>query len=475
MELILYNTKTKKKEKFEPINKNEVGFYSCGPTVYNYAHLGNMRTYIFNDILYRTLVSAGYRVKHVINITDVGHLTDDGDQGDDKMEEGAKREGKTVEEIAQYYTDEFKKDWNKLNLHKPQVWCKATEHINEMQKMIGKLERNGFTYQSGGNVYFDTSKFKDYTKFAKLKLENLESSSRVEQDDNKRNFSDFVLWFTLGNSKFGSSHSMKWDSPWGIGYPGWHIECSAMSMKYLGEQFDIHTGGIDHINVHHTNEIAQSEASTNKKPWVKYWLHGNFLVLKDGKMSKSSGDFLRVDLLEKKGYDPLVFRYFCLNTHYRKELSFSWDAIENSKLGFEKLKTKIIEIKKMNNQYNDKNNNQSIEKSKEYENLFFESVFDDLNVPKSLGIMWNLINDKEISDDNKFKTLLKFDEILGLRFNEMKEEILDLPVEVIDLLEKRKKSRMEKNWEESDKYRDEIKELGFLVKDNGLDQLVDKI
>ena len=337
----LYNTLFKKKEEFKPLGK-EVGLYCCGPTVYHFAHIGNLRSYIFEDVLKRTLLFNEFKVNHVMNITDVGHLTSDSDTGEDKMLKGAKREKKTVYEVAEFYTQAFKEDLRKLNFILPNHFPKATEHIKEQIKLIQKLEKKGFTYIAGGNVYFDTSKLDDYGKLARLDL-NAETKSRVEKDANKKNSHDFVLWFT--KSKF-KDQEMKWESPWGEGYPGWHIECSAMSTKYLGEQFDIHCGGIDHIPVHHTNEIAQSESATGKKPWVKYWLHNEFLVLSKGeKMAKSGENFITLTVLEEKGYSALDYRYFCLGTHYRNPLMFSFEAMDSAKAGYKKLVDRVLELK----------------------------------------------------------------------------------------------------------------------------------
>ena len=343
MTLTLFNTLTRKKEPFVPIKKNEVGLYTCGPTVYAFAHIGNLRTYIFEDLLKRTLLFNHFNVKHIMNITDVGHLTSDSDTGEDKMLKGAKREKKTVWEIADFYTKAFQSDIKKLNILNPNIWCKATDHIKEQIALIQRLEQKGFTYVAGGNVYFDTSKLEDYGKLARLNLD-AEQQSRVDKDENKKNLHDFVLWFT--KSKF-EEQEMKWPSLWGeAGYPGWHIECSAMSMKYLGEQFDIHCGGIDHINIHHTNEIAQSEAATGKKPWVKYWLHGEFLVIgKDTKMAKSGDNFITLSTLEQRGYHPLDYRYFCLGTHYRMPLTFSFEALDGAKTARKRLVEKVLELK----------------------------------------------------------------------------------------------------------------------------------
>src|SRR3989344_3998841 len=349
MKLTLFNTLSRKKEPFVPIKKGRVGMYTCGPTVYNYAHLGNLRSYIFEDLLKRTLLFNNFKVRQVMNITDVGHLTSDADAGMDKMLIGAKRENKSVLQIAEFYTKAFKEDLSRLSIIPPDIWCKATEHIKEQVSLIKKLEKKGFTYSAGGNIYFDTSKLKDYGKLARLNL-NAQKYERVEKDTNKRNPSDFVLWFT--KSKF-QDQELKWSSPWGSsGYPGWHIECSAMAIKYLGSQFDIHCGGIDHIPVHHTNEIAQSEAAIGKKPWVRYWLHNEFLVLEGQKMAKSGENFITLSALQEKGFDPLDYRYFCLGTHYRKPLMFGFEALEGARNARKKLFDKILGVKNSNSKEN---------------------------------------------------------------------------------------------------------------------------
>ncbi|MBN2190641.1 MAG: cysteine--tRNA ligase, partial [Candidatus Aureabacteria bacterium] len=334
MNILLYNTLSKSKTAFKPIRDTEVGIYACGPTVYNFAHIGNLRTYIFEDLLKRVFLYNGYKVKHVMNITDVGHLTSDADEGEDKMLLGAEREGKSVWDIAKFYEKAFFKDTEKLNIIGPDIRCRATEHIQDMVNLIGRIEANGFTYVSGGNLYFDIEKFADYGKLSGLSLQDLRAGARIEVDANKKNPHDFVLWFT--KSKHGNQ-DMQWESPWGRGFPGWHIECSAMSMKYLGEHIDIHCGGIDHINVHHTNEIAQSEAATGKK-WVDFWLHGEFLIMDKGKMSKSAGEFTTLNTLTDKGFDPLDFRYLCLGAHYRTQLAFSYEALESARNGLKNLR-----------------------------------------------------------------------------------------------------------------------------------------
>lgn len=455
MTLKIYNTLTKEKQEFIPIQKNEIKFYSCGPTVYNYAHIGNLRTYIFNDLLKRVLEYNNYKVTHVMNITDVGHLTDDADSGEDKMEKGAKREGKTVWEVAQFYTDAFISDIKKLNIKEPTTWCKATEHIQEMIDMIQKIEQKGYTYLSGGNLYYDTSKFKDYAVLGNLNLED-DTSSRVELDQNKKHPRDFVLWFGLGNSKFGTEHSMKWESPWGTGYPGWHIECCAMSSKYLGNKIDIHTGGIDHIQVHHTNEIAQAEVALDVHPWVNYWLHANFLVIDKGKMAKSGENFLKLGLLEQKGYEPLAYRYFCLNAHYKSELKFTWESLDSAKNGYNNFKKKIIEIKN-NSKEGSNDATTHIEK-------FENAINDDLNIPVALATAWDVLN-SDISNKIKYETLLKFDTVLGLDIKNMNFEKINVPEEIEILAKKRLTAKQNKDYKLADELRDEIKAQGYFIED----------
>ena len=464
MKLRFYNTLTQKKEDFEPIIEGKAGMYSCGPTVYNYAHIGNLRTYIFNDILRRVIILNGYELRHVMNITDVGHLTSDADEGEDKMVAGAKRENKSVWDIAKFYEESFFNDTSLLNIQKPEIICRATEHIKDMINMEKKIEKNGFAYFSGGNLYLDTSKIDDYGKLARLRIDDLQHGARIEIDKNKKNYSDFVLWFT--KSKFGDQ-DMKWESPWGTGYPGWHIECCAMSSKYLGEQFDIHTGGIDHIPVHHTNEIAQAEAAFGKKPWVKYWLHGEFLVLDKGKMSKSSGEFLTLQVLIDKGFDPLAFRFLCLGANYRKQLMFSWEAMEGASQGYRNLKNRISELKKNEISYDGK------ERKSYYLEKFLKLINDDLNIPKTLALLNEMIKDSNLGSIEKLEIIEYFDRILGLKL--LDKEEADIPGEVLSLAEDREKARSEKNYELSDKYRDMIREKGFEVKDTKDGQVIEKL
>jgi len=451
MTLKLYNTLSRKKEEFKPINPPNVGMYACGPTVYNYAHIGNLRTYVFNDVLRRTLLKNGFKLKEVMNITDVGHLTSDADEGEDKMLTAAEREKKKVSDIANFYTKAFFRDTERLNIQRVEIECKATEHIKNMIEMNQRIEKNGFAYFAGGNLYFDTGKLDDYGKLARLKLDELKEGARTDKDPNKKSPTDFVLWFT--KSKF-KDQEMKWESPWGLGYPGWHIECSAMSSKYLGDQFDIHTGGIDHIPVHHTNEIAQAEAASGKKPWVKYWVHGEFIVMDKGKMSKSAGTFITLQSLIDKGFAPLAYRFLCLGTQYRKQLMFSWEAMQGAANAYKALKNKIAEL-------DDKAKDESAKKS--YHEKFMKEVNDDLNTPKALAVLNELISDDKLSKNSKQELIADFDEILGLDL--LKQEKLDIPKEVQDLVDKREKARGLKDFERADTMRKIIESKGFVVED----------
>jgi len=446
----LYNTLTRRKEEFDPMTPPNVGLYCCGPTVYNYAHIGNLRTYVFEDILRRALEFNGYVVKHVMNVTDVGHLTSDADEGEDKMLKGAKREKKTVWEIAEFYTKAFFEDMVRLNMLHPTTICKATDHVEEMIAQVKELEENGFTYTANGNVYFDTSKFKHYSELAQLDKQELQAGARIEVDPNKKNPHDFVLWFT--NSKFGNQ-DMQWDSPWGRGFPGWHIECSAMSSRYLGDQFDIHCGGIDHIPVHHTNEIAQAEGACGKHPWVNYWMHGNFLVLKDKiKMAKSGENFLTLNALIEKGYGPLDYRYFCLQSHYRKELMFSWEGMDAAKTGLRRLKEKVLMLGEKEGDAN-----------QQYLDEFNDTVSDDLNMPQALALAWALLDDPNVAAPDKLSTVQEFDRVLGLKLPEPIE--FAIPPAVEKLILERNEARKAKDFKKSDKLRLEIEKFGFTVKD----------
>ena len=464
----LYNTMDRKVEEFVPIEEGKVGMYCCGPTVYNYAHIGNLRTYIFEDILHRTLEEAGYRVKHVMNITDVGHLTGDGDDGEDKLGKRSRETGKSVWDIAAFYTDAFFADEKALNIKRPNVVCKATDHIQEMIALIKRLEEKGHTYTAGGNVYFSIDTIDDYGKLAGQKQEDKLSGARIAVDGNKRNPQDFVLWFT--NSKFGEQ-AMMWDSPWGRGYPGWHIECSAMSMKYLGETFDIHCGGIDAIPVHHTNEIAQSEAATGHK-WVNYWCHGEFLLNDKGKMSKSSGEFLTLPVLVGHGYNALDYRYFCLGGHYRTQLKFSYEALDHAKSARERLNSMVAELKAKA-----KPESTISEKAESYKDSFFAALFNDLRCPEALAVMWKMLKDNSITEGEKLSLLYSMDKVLGLDLDkvEAKKEEKVGGEEEWKLVEERKQAKAEKNYQRADEIRKELEERGYVVKDTPQGPILQKI
>ena len=401
----IYNTLSKKVEEFIPYEEKKVKMYTCGPTVYHYAHIGNLRTYIFEDIFEKTLKYLGYDVKRVMNITDVGHLSSDADTGEDKMLKGAEREHKTVYEIADFYTKAFFNDTEKLNIKKPEIVEKASAHIETYIKMITKLLDTGYAYIANGNVYFDVSKATDYYKLSGKKEEDLMIGVRddVEEDKNKKNPADFVLWFT--SSKF-ENQAMKWDSPWGVGYPGWHIECSGISYEYLGEYLDIHCGGVDNIFPHHTNEIAQTEGFVGHK-WCNYWVHGEHLNDSTGKMSKSKGEFLTLSLLESKGYNPLVYRLFCLESHYRKQLVFSYDAMDNTKKIYEKLLNRIKQIKE------NKDGELDFDIINKYDEQFKEAISNDLNTSLALTTLYAVIKD-QINNNTKLYLIEKFDEVLSL-------------------------------------------------------------
>jgi cysteinyl-tRNA synthetase len=458
MELFLYNTLTRKKEAFKPIKKSQVGLYTCGPTVYWYATIGNFRTYIFSDILRRVLEYDGLEVKHVMNVTDVGHLTSDSDTGKDKMEEAAAKEHKTAQQLADFYLRVFKEDMQKLHILSPEVWPKATEHIKEQIELIKKLEKRGFTYETSDGVYFDSSKFPNYSKLARLNVEGLEKGKRVSSGE-KKHKTDFALW------KFSDKPGMRqqeWPSPWGVGYPGWHIECSAMSMKYLGESFDIHTGGEDHVPVHHTNEIAQSEAATGKK-FVNYWLHGSFLTFKGEKVSKSKGGLYTISELEEKGYRPEHYRYMCLLTHYRKKLDFSLEHLDAAKAAFNRLIEKYFAL-----------GSQVVPQSamrvqsdeyKDYLERFSEAVNDDLNMPKAVQIMWKMLDD-EIEASEKSDLLAKFDSVFGLDLYHFQRHEISVPLDIETLVDERESARKNKDWKLADKLREKIHKKGFEVEDS---------
>jgi cysteinyl-tRNA synthetase len=458
LEIQLYNTLGREIQNFFPIEKDSVGLYTCGPTVYDFAHIGNMRTYVFEDVLRRTLEYAGLKVRHVMNITDVGHLTSDEDDGEDKMLAGARRKGMTVWEIAEKYTEAFFADADSLNILRPHVACRATEHIQEMIDLIGKLEENGFVYVADGNVFFDTAKFDGYGEMALLDRQDLKAGARVEIDKTKKHPADFALWFT--NSKF-EHQAMMWDSPWGKGYPGWHIECSAMSMKYLGDSFDIHCGGVDHIPVHHTNEIAQSEAASGKK-WVNYWLHGEFLLTDKNKMAKSSGDFLTLAKLVESGYEPMDYRYLCLGAHYRSQLQYSEDSMNGARSSRRNLLERLRRIRETDEPAADDGLGP---RARKYLNAFAAHISADLNMPKALSEVWNLLKDSDISGGEKLKSAFTMDRVLGLGLEEASSQDDTLPSSLMELITKREEARGKGDYALADSLRDELASNGISIED----------
>lgn len=455
----LYNTLNKTIEEFIPHNENEVTMYTCGPTVYHYAHIGNLRTYIFEDILEKSLEYMGYNVKRVMNITDVGHMTSDADSGEDKMQKGAARENKTVWEIADYYTNAFFGDAEKLNIRKPLIIEKASDLIDDYINMIEKLLKDGYAYISNNNVYFDISKIDDYYRLSGKNSNDLLIGARddVELDEFKKNPYDFGLWFTV--SKF-ENQAMQWDSPWGVGYPGWHIECSGIAIKHLGEYLDIHCGGIDNIFPHHTNEIAQSEAFLGHK-WCKYWLHGEHLNEESGKMSKSKGEFLTVSLLEEKKYDPLAYRYFCLQSHYRNQLVFSYESLDIASNAYKKLINRVNQIK------NNLDGEIDEDKVNEYQDLFKKAIANDLNTSSSLTVLYDVIKDNNLNNNTKVYLIASFDAVLSLDL--LKEKESEIDGELVSYIEEKIKERniakKEKNYELADKIREELKEKGIIIED----------
>lgn len=442
----IYNTATKQKEEFKPILKNEVGIYSCGPTVYSSPHIGNMYAYVCWDVLVKTLNYLGYKTNWVMNVTDVGHLTSDADSGEDKMEKGSKKEGLSVWEIARKYENEFLENLKELNINTPWKMPRATEHIEEQIDLIKKIEANGFTYKTSDGIYFDTSKFVDYGKFANLNLEKLKEGARVEVNEEKKNPSDFALWkFSPVNEK----RQMEWDSPWGVGFPGWHIECTAMSTKYLGEVFDIHTGGEDHIPVHHTNEIAQGFGGFGHNT-ANYWMHNAFITFSGSKISKSSGGLYTVENLKEMGFDPLAYRYLVLGSHYRKGMEFSVDSLKAAQTALNKLRSYKVESSSSLNQ--------------EFRQEFVELISNDLAMPEVLALVWKVAK-SDLNPNNKWATILEMDKVLGLNLNkEIEKE--EIPEEILKLVEERKQAREAKNWSESDRLREVIKNKGYLVEDS---------
>lgn len=446
----LFNTLTRAKEQFKPLKEGHVSLYHCGPTVYDYSHIGNMRSYVFADTLRRMFEYGGYRVKQVINITDVGHLTSDEDEGADKVEEAARREKRTAQEIARFYTNAFFADLKRLNVEtRETIFPKASEHIAEQIALLQGLEKRGFTYRTSDGIYFDTSRFPSYGALGKLQKEKLKEGARVEKNPEKKNPTDFALWkFSIQ----GEKRQQEWDSPWGVGFPGWHLECSAMSMIYLGETFDIHTGGIDHISVHHTNEIAQSEAATGK-PFVCYWLHNEFITVEGKKMAKSLGNFFTLSDIMKKGLNPLAYRYWLLTGHYRTSVNFTWDALQGAETA----------LMRLYEQYRELDRTDSGKTSAEYKKKFEEAIHDDLDFPRAIALVWELLKDEVLFPGDKKATLLNFDNVLGLGLSSL--EPLILPAEILSLVEERETARKKEDWEKADVLRAEIEKRGYKVKD----------
>ncbi len=446
----LYNTITRRKDEFSTLDgSNVVRMYSCGPTVYNYAHIGNLRTYVFMDLLRRVLKYEGYEIKGVMNITDVGHLLSDSDDGEDKMAKTAREQQKSPWEIAEYYTSVFMKDFERLNIGKPEIICKATDHIRQMIDYVVGLCEKGYGYETQDGIYYDISKFRDYGILSGNTLDDLKAGARIEVNSEKRNPYDFAIW-----KKAPKEHIMQWPSPWGQGYPGWHIECSAMSREYLGDTFDIHTGGVDHIPIHHENEIAQSSGLTGKQP-AKFWIHGDFMLVDGGKMSKSLGNTYTIDQLIAKGYDPMVFRYFCLNAHYRKKLNFTFETMDATKVSYERLCQAVL-----------KHKNSTATTSKEvldkYKASFREAICDDLNIPSALGVLWTLL--KEPASKDIYEVVIDFDRVFGLSLDKIKEERQDIPSDIIAKADKMQEARKVKDYQTADALRAELLALGYIVK-----------
>ncbi len=449
MDIYFYNTLTKQKDLFKPIEEGKVKIYSCGPTVYKDATIGNMRTNLLNDTLRRVLKYNGYELKHVMNITDVGHLVSDGDEGEDKMLKSAREEHKSPLEIAEHYTKLFFRDLERLNIETPEVVCKATDHIKEMLEMVQKIMKNGYAYETSTAIYFDVSKLDKYGILSGINLNDQKAGARVDVDPEKRNPYDFALWI-----KAPANHLMKWDSPWGPSYPGWHIECSAMSTKYLGEEFDIHTGGIDLVPTHHENEVAQNKGACGKNP-AHYWIHGEYLLINGGKMSKSLGNTYLIDDIIARGYSPLAYRLFNYSCHYRGKLNFTWEGIESAN-------TSLIRLREGYQKHLNGNSDISDEIIADMENRFHQAINDDMNMPLALSVVWEAVKYPEKSP--KIAQLLKkFDTVLGIKIDEVQET--KIPQEILDLVEERKQARSDKNWSESDRLRDLIAEKGYIVKD----------
>lgn len=450
----LYNTLTRSKEDFKPMKNNTATIYSCGPTVYQYAHIGNLRSYIFMDLLRRTLKYNGYELSHVMNITDVGHLTDDADDGEDKMAKSAREQKKSPWEVAEYFTDVFMKDIDLLNITHPEIISKATDNIQEMIDFVLGLEKAGYAYETSDGIYFEVEKFKDYGKLSRNNIEDLRAGSRVEVNDEKRHPSDFALW-----KKAPKEHIMQWESPWGMGYPGWHIECSAMGLKFLGEEFDIHTGGVDHIPIHHENEIAQSEGLLGH-PAAHFWMHGEFLLVDSGRMGKSLGNAYTLAELKKRGYEPDVFRYFCLNAHYRQKLNFTFEGMDSAKTSLKNLRAALAKHKDAAGELSD-------DIVDEFKADFDDAINDDLNIPKALGIVWTIAK-YDIKNNKLYDLIMNCDSILGLGLdlNKQEEEVIDpLDDEITAMIEARTAAKKAKNFAEADRIRNELADRGIQLID----------
>ena len=462
----LYNTLGRAVQEFRPLVPGKVGFYGCGPTVYNYAHIGNIRAYVFHDTLVRSLRYLGYEVSHVMNVTDVGHLAGDVDTGEDKMVRSAQQRGESVLEVARFYTDAFFRDCERMNIVRPTVVCKATDHIDDMIALIRRIEQRGFTYSSGGNLYFDVTKFPSYGELALLRLDELKAGARVDIDENKRNPADFALWFT--KSKF-ENQALVWDSPWGRGYPGWHIECSAMSMRYLGEQFDIHAGGIDHIAIHHTNEIAQSEAATGRK-WVNYWLHNEFLVFSSGKMSKSAGGFLTVQSLVDAGYEPLDYRYFLLGAHYRSQLQFSNEGMDSARAARRSLNDTILSLRDKAGAAPLPRVDEIGQRARAYLDGFAGQLAQDIATPRALAELWGLVRDTSIAPAEALAAAYDMDLALGLGLRELaRPEAPEIDAafsaEIEALVAERAQAKKAKDFSRADAIRQSLKNRGITLED----------
>ncbi|MFG6319069.1 MAG: cysteine--tRNA ligase [Clostridia bacterium] len=458
--MYFYNTLTRKKEEFTPIDKKEVKMYSCGPTVYYFAHIGNLRAYLFMDTLRRTLKYNGYDLKHVMNITDVGHLVSDADEGEDKMMKAAQRENKDPFEIAKFYMNAFFEDIHKLNIDKPEIIARATEHIKDMEKYVQKIIENGYTYETEDTIYFDTSKLEKYGVLSNIKIDEQKAGARVDFDKSKKNITDFALWI-----KAPENHLMKWDTFWGKCYPGWHLECSAMGYKYLGDHFDIHTGGIDHIPIHHENEIAQAQGFCGKNP-ANFWMHVDFLQVNGGKMSKSLNNLYTLSDLQEKGYEPLVYRMFNFTSTYRAQINFTFEAMDSAKTALGRLRDGYLKHKAGTEDVSD-------DEIQSYKERFLEAINDDLNMPVAMSIVWEVV--KQPKKSKKYQELLlDFDRVLGFNLKDYVKEENVLPEDVQKLVNERNNARANKNWAESDRIRDILVSMGYTVKDSKEGTIVEK-